>query len=98
MSRLTEPLLVPNRSLQLQVLSGPLCVLEGRVLDTTSRQMLFAAQSALPLGAVVCIELPDRLVLGEVCHHEKQGEEHRLWILFHEVLAGLDELHPEWRR
>ena len=75
-------------------LTGTERLVEGWVIDVSSRGLRFAGPCPVPLGSAVAIETAEGLLLGEVCHHEEIRGVHQMGILLQQILSGWEEFDP----
>jgi hypothetical protein len=81
-----------NQSVTITIFGEPDIVISARVRNISGKGIGLELQNPVPPGAVLKVELPDALLLGEVIYCRKDEASHYAGVELEHSLCGLGEL------
>jgi hypothetical protein len=77
---------------KLTILGDPDVTVEARVVDWSPNGLGLIVDQAVPLDALVRVDLDDTLLLGEVCYCHLVGAEYAVGLMLEEALWRVSEV------
>lgn len=78
-----------QRPVRLKWLSEPPVELDAFIDNMSGQGMRLIVDREIPIGAAIRIDLPDSMLLGEVCYRERVGRQFAVGVKLQHSLANL---------